>query len=64
VVGFDDLRLSAFTSPPLTTIRQPATEIAELATKLLLDLTRGKTVETMLHLLEPKLIVRASTAKA
>jgi LacI family transcriptional regulator, galactose operon repressor len=64
VVGFDDLRLSAFTSPPLTTIRQPATEIAELATKLLLDLTRGKTVETMLHLLEPKLIVRTSTAEA
>jgi DNA-binding LacI/PurR family transcriptional regulator len=64
VVGFDDLRLSAFTSPPLTTVRQPATEIAELATKLLLDLTHGKTVETMLHLLEPRLIVRASTAKA
>ena len=62
VVGFDDLRLSAFTSPPLTTIRQPATEIAELATELLLELTRGRTVEKMLHLLEPTLIIRASTA--
>ena len=64
VVGFDDLRLSAFTSPPLTTIRQPATEIATRATELLLDLTRGNPVPQMLHLLEPTLIVRASTAAA
>ena len=64
VVGFDDLRLSAFTAPPLTTIRQPATEIAQRATEILIDLTRGKRVEKLLHLLEPKLIVRASTAKA
>jgi DNA-binding LacI/PurR family transcriptional regulator len=61
VVGFDDLRLSAFTSPPLTTIRQPATEIAQLATELLLDLTRGKEVKQLRHLLEPTLVVRAST---
>ena len=64
VVGFDDLRLSAFTSPPLTTIRQPATELATRATELLLDLTRGNPVTQMLHLLEPTLIVRASTAEA
>jgi len=62
VVGFDDLRLSAFTSPPLTTIQQPAIEIAQRATELLLDLTRGKRVQRLRYLLEPKLIVRASTA--
>lgn len=62
VVGFDDLRLSAFTSPPLTTIRQPATEIAQRATELLLDLTRGKRVDELRHLLEPALIVRSSTS--
>jgi LacI family transcriptional regulator len=62
VVGFDDLRLSAFTTPPLTTVRQPAAEIAERATQLLLDLTRGKAVDRQLHLLAPELVVRGSTA--
>jgi len=62
VVGFDDLRLSAFMSPPLTTIKQPAAAIAQLATKLLIDLTRGEQAEQVLHLLEPALVVRGSTA--
>ncbi len=64
VVGFDDLRLSAFTSPPLTTIKQPAAEIAKLATELLIDLTRGKQAGKVRHLLEPTLVVRKSTAPA
>lgn len=62
VVGFDDLRLSAFTSPPLTTIRQPAIEIARCATELLLGLTRGAEVLQVRHLLSPELVVRESTA--
>jgi LacI family transcriptional regulator, galactose operon repressor len=63
VVGFDDLRLAAYMSPPLTTIRQPATEIARLATEILMDLTHGKEVSQMRHLLEPSLVVRDSTAR-
>ena len=62
VVGFDDLRLAAYTSPPLTTIHQPAREIAQRATKLLLDLTHGRRVDRLRHLLEPRLVVRRSTA--
>jgi DNA-binding LacI/PurR family transcriptional regulator len=62
VIGFDDLRLSEFTTPPLTTIRQPALEIAERATGLLLDLAQGRAVRQLRHLLEPELVVRASTA--
>jgi LacI family repressor for deo operon, udp, cdd, tsx, nupC, and nupG len=64
VVGFDDLRLAAFTVPPLTTIRQPALEIAQRATEILIDLTRGKHVEKLRHLLEPSLVIRSSTARA
>jgi DNA-binding LacI/PurR family transcriptional regulator len=64
VVGFDDLRLAAFTPPPLTTIRQPAAEIARRATGILMDLTHGRPVERMRHLLPPELVVRASTAVA
>jgi len=62
IVGFDDLRLSKFTAPPLTTIHQPAFEIAELATELLLELASGRKVRQLRHLLEPALVVRSSTA--
>ncbi|MCP9488013.1 MAG: LacI family transcriptional regulator [Gaiellaceae bacterium MAG52_C11] len=62
VVGFDDLRLAAHTTPPLTTVHQPAFEIAQRATQLLLDLARGCDVPQRLHLLEPELVVRSSTA--
>jgi DNA-binding LacI/PurR family transcriptional regulator len=62
VVGFDDLRLSRFTVPPLTTIHQPALEIAERATQLLFELASGRRVRKLRHLLEPRLVVRDSTA--
>lgn len=62
VVGFDDLRLSAFTTPSLTTIKQPAAEIAQLATELLIGLTRGEPAGKVRHVLEPTLVVRGSTA--
>jgi LacI family transcriptional regulator, galactose operon repressor len=63
VVGFDDLRLSAFMWPPLTTVRQPAVEIAQLATEILIGLMRGEEVRQMRHFLEPTLVVRASTTE-
>ena len=63
VVGFDDLRLAGHTTPPLTTIHQPAFEIAQRATQLLLELAGGHEVTERLHLLEPELVVRGSTAK-
>ena len=62
VVGFDDLRLSRFTNPPLTTVHQPAGEIARHAAELLLELASGRPVERMLYFLEPGLVVRSSTA--
>lgn len=42
VVGFDDIPLAAYTSPPLTTVRQPVTELARTAATLLLDSIEGK----------------------
>jgi DNA-binding LacI/PurR family transcriptional regulator len=62
VVGFDDLRLATYITPPLTTIRQPAHEIAVRATQLLLDIAAGREVAELRHLLEPELVVRGSTA--
>jgi DNA-binding LacI/PurR family transcriptional regulator len=62
VVGFDDLRLVRYTSPPLTTIRQPASEIARQATELLLGMIGGRKPDKLHHLLLPELVVRSSTA--
>ncbi|MER7690719.1 LacI family DNA-binding transcriptional regulator [Streptomyces sp. NPDC097610] len=40
VVGFDDLPVARWVGPPLTTVRQPLTEMAEAAAKLVLELGR------------------------
>jgi DNA-binding LacI/PurR family transcriptional regulator len=61
IIGFDDVRLSPYTSPPLTTIHQPAAEIARYATELLLDLIQGVEPRSAHRLFAPTLVVRGST---
>lgn len=61
VVGFDDLGVAERTSPPLTTVRQPVAEMAERATRLLLervDATEG--THPMRLIIPPRLVQRAS----
>jgi DNA-binding LacI/PurR family transcriptional regulator len=61
VVGYDDLGVAERTDPPLTTIRQPATEMAKRATELLLEqLSRGSSRSIKHEILSPQLIRRAS----
>lgn len=62
VVGFDDLRLAQYTSPPLTTIRQPAGDIARHSTELLLGMIAGRKPGKLHHLFPPELVIRSSTA--
>jgi LacI family transcriptional regulator, galactose operon repressor len=62
VIGFDDLRLSAYTTPPLTTIHQPAVEIAQRATEILIGMINGPRPRKLRYLLEPTLVVRGTTA--
>jgi LacI family transcriptional regulator, xylobiose transport system transcriptional regulator len=64
VVGFDDLPVAPWVGPPLTTVRQPLTEMAEAAAKLVLDLGRegGSTAATRVEL-ATSLVVRSSTAR-
>lgn len=59
VVGFDDLPGSAYTTPPLTTVRQPLYEMGRIATAALLGLINGETVTADLPQLE--LVVRETT---
>ncbi len=60
VIGYDDVTLSAYSTPPLTTVRQAKKEIGRQATKMLLSLIEGRPVENIS--LRPDLVVRASTA--
>ncbi|MFD9876162.1 LacI family DNA-binding transcriptional regulator [[Kitasatospora] papulosa] len=62
VVGFDDLPLTRWIGPPLTTVRQPLIEMAETAARLVLDLGRGRQPATTRVDLATSLVVRSSTA--
>jgi len=65
VVGYDNIWTASITTPALTTIHQPKYEMGELAAELLLT-SRGGTDQpdrtVFNHVLEPKLMVRGSTA--
>lgn len=63
VVGFDDLFVSSYTAPPLTTLRQPMKEMGQRAAEILLALLRGEVAERKVKF-QGMLIVRESTAPA
>ncbi|RMG87095.1 MAG: LacI family transcriptional regulator [Chloroflexi bacterium] len=61
VTGFDNTPASEFSHPPLTTLKQPIYEIADLCVGMLLAQITGQEVERRHHLLPPHLIIRASS---
>lgn len=63
VVGFDDLRISAHSSPRLTTMRQPFFEIGKTAAELLCSGIRGRSRTVSRVYLETVLIERDSIAR-
>ncbi|MEJ3749206.1 substrate-binding domain-containing protein [Actinomycetes bacterium KLBMP 9797] len=62
VVGFDDIDGARWCPPPLTTVRQPFTEMGEAATHMLQGLVSGKVSPQARVELATTLVVRASTA--
>jgi LacI family transcriptional regulator len=62
VVGYDDISMSSWSAYDLTTIRQPITEMAKLAVRLLVDRIDGKAKSPRLRHVKAELIVRGSTA--
>lgn len=62
LIGFDDIELAHFTSPPLTTIAQPKHRIGVAAVDMLLERIQGGRVEARTVLFQPELVVRNSTA--
>jgi LacI family transcriptional regulator len=63
LVGFDDIEMSAFVYPPLTTVRQDRALMAREAIGALEQLMDGEESQVPGEaLVEPRLVVRASTA--
>jgi len=61
VVGYDDLGLAEMTDPPLTTVRNPIVEMAEQATRLLLEqVDAGRGPQAMRVVFPPSLVRRTS----
>lgn len=59
IVGFDDIELASYLSPPLTTIRQPMVEMGNLAVIKLLERIEKK-ISSDNILIKPELVKRKS----
>ena len=62
VIGFDDMPLSSYVYPRLTTIAQPAYRMGRRAAEILLALARNETCKPVQEMLDVRLVVRDSTA--
>ena len=62
VVGFDDLPMARWSSPPLTTVCQPLADMGRMAGRMLHDLINGEVLGSQRMELATHLVTRASTA--
>jgi DNA-binding LacI/PurR family transcriptional regulator len=63
LVGFDDIPLASYTSPPLTSIRMSAGDVGSTAFDALFRLIGGERLEGDIYQVPTKLVVRESTAR-
>jgi len=63
VIGVDDMPLSSYFDPPLTTMRQDIPRIGREATRMLLDIIQTKATATCDLKLNAELVVRQSTSQ-
>jgi LacI family repressor for deo operon, udp, cdd, tsx, nupC, and nupG len=61
VVGFDDIRFSRYTTPPLTTISQPKNALGREAMTMLIEILNDPEVPPRKRVLSAELVVRGST---
>ncbi len=60
VVGYDDLPLTAYCAPPLTTVRQPLDQFGQIGAQLLIKAVNQTPKSANIVELEPTLVVRNS----
>lgn len=61
LVGYDDIFISDFITPPLTSIEQPVKNLADEAVNQVLNAIENKNTENNFFIFDPVLKVRAST---
>lgn len=62
IVGYDDIEFAAAAAIPLTSVRQPAVEMGEVASRRLLEVIADPGSASVEHtVLQPELVVRRST---
>ena len=61
IAGYDNIPMSEFLYPPLTTVAQPIQEAGQQVIELLLKQINGEEIEEKGMMLEPKLIIRESS---
>lgn len=62
IAGFDGTEASEHSHPPLTTVSQPVYSIGRMVSSTLIDLIEGRPVRDPQQIIQPELIIRASTA--
>src|SRR6185436_18805553 len=63
LVGFDDIPLASYTSPPLTSVRMSAGDVGSTAFDALFRLIGGERLEGDVYQIPTQLVVRQSTGK-
>ena len=65
VVGFDDIQSAAYSTPSLTTVRQPLFEMGQRGAQILLERIANREAAYPAEVvMEPELVVRESTGRA
>jgi LacI family transcriptional regulator len=64
IVGFDDIELASYTTPPLTTVAQPKQEIGQLAVKLVFERMGSPSLPPRHNVLSTRLIIRESSTRS
>jgi LacI family transcriptional regulator len=63
VMGFDNILMSLYTDPLLTTVKQPKKQMGATAINMLLDIIEGKSIENKNIMLPTEIIDRKSITK-
>ncbi len=61
IAGYDGIKETELTNPPLTTLYQPTYEIARRLAQMLIRLVEGETLVETQVTIQPQLMIRAST---
>ena len=62
VIGFDNLSITGYSTPPITTVNQPRYEMGRLAAQKICRVLAGQEVEQRHITLHHNIVYRASTA--